>query len=218
MSEPSITDVLESLKALTTKISAMEADLTAMKAKSTSPLDSIDSRRSEVWREPNFTFKHKRWDFPRFDGTTEPLLFLNKCEAYFRQYQTMSVECVAIAGYHLEALAQLWFTQLQEDEGAPPWGHFKDLVNLRFGPPLRLAPLFELFESKRTSTVEEYSNRFQALLPRTGRLDEKQCVELFTGGLLPPLSHTIQIHNPEMLGAAMSLARQVELLESSRVV
>jgi hypothetical protein len=55
--------------------------------------------------------------------------------------------------------------------------------------------------------VEEYSNRFQALLPRVGQLNEIQRVQLCTGSLLPPLSHAVHIHNPETLAAAMSLAR-----------
>jgi hypothetical protein len=87
---------------------------------------------------------------------------------------------------------------------------------LRFGPPLRAAPLFELTECWRSGTVEEYSNRFQALLPRAGRLDEIQRVQLYTGGLLPPLSHAVRIHNLETLAAAMSLVRQIELMESDR--
>ncbi|KAI4385591.1 hypothetical protein MLD38_003598 [Melastoma candidum] len=130
----------------------------------------------------------------------------------------MAEERVWMASYHLDDVAQLWYTQLQEDEGAPPWGRFKELLNLRFGPPLRSAPLFELAECRRTGSVEEYSNRFQALLPRAGRLDEAQRVQLFTGGLRPPLSHAVRIHNPETLAAAMSLARQVELLEADRPV
>ena len=65
--------------------------------------------------------------------------------------------------------------------------------------------------------MEEYSNRFQALLPRAGRLDEAQRVQLFTGGLLPPLTHDVRIHNPTSLAAAMSLARQVELMEANRL-
>jgi hypothetical protein len=81
-----------------------------------------------------------------------------------------------------------------------------------------LAPLFELVECQRTGTVEEYANWFQALLPRTGHLDEAQRVQLFTGGLLPPLSHAVRIHNPTTLVAAMSLARQVELMELDRRV
>jgi hypothetical protein len=120
-----------------------------------------------------------------------------------------------MASYHLDDVAQLWYNQL-EDDGAPSWGRFKDLLNERFGPPLRSAPLFELLECRRTGSVEEYSNRFQTLLPRAGRLDEAQRVQLFTGGLLPPLSHAVRIHNPTTLAAAMSLARQVELMELER--
>ena len=101
-------------------------------------------------------------------------------------------------------------------QGTPRWSRFKDLLHLRFGPPLRSAPLFELSECRRTGSVEEYQNRFQALLPRAGPLDEAQRVQLFTGGLLPPLSHAVRIHNPQSLAAAMSLARQVELMELDR--
>jgi hypothetical protein len=42
--------------------------------------------------------------------------------------------------------------------------------------------------------VEDYSNKFQALLPRAGRLAEAQRVQLYTGGLLPPMSHAVRIH------------------------
>jgi hypothetical protein len=122
-----------------------------------------------------------------------------------------------MASYNLEDVAQLWFLQLQEDEGTPPWGRFKELLNLRFGPALRSAPLFELAECRRTGSVEEYSNRFQALLPRAGQLEESQRVRLYTGGLLPPLSHQVRVHTPETLAAAMSLARTLELIELDRI-
>jgi hypothetical protein len=82
---------------------------------------------------------------------------------------------------------------------------------------LRSTPLFELSECRRTGTVEEYSNRFQALLPHAGRLEEGHRVQLYTGGLLPPLSHQVRIHAPETLAAAMSLARALELVELDRL-
>ncbi|WVZ78855.1 hypothetical protein U9M48_026503 [Paspalum notatum var. saurae] len=72
------------------------------------------------------------------------MLFLNKCDSYFRRQRTMAEERVRMASYHLEDVAQL-------------------------------------------------------------------------GGLLPPLSHLVRIHNPETLAAAMSLARQVELMELDRL-
>ena len=216
MAEPTLADLLKAMETLTADVTAMKADMASMKAQSSSSSGSGDDRRAEGLRDQEFHPKHKKWDFPRFDGSSDPMLFLNKCEAYFRQHRTMAEERVLMASYHLDDVAQLWFTQLQDDDGTPSWGNFKDLLNLRFGPPLRSAPMFELAECRRTGTVEEYSNRFQALLPRAGRLEEAQRVQLYTGGLLPPLSHAVRLHHPETLAAAMSLARQVELMEQSR--
>ena len=102
---------------------------------------------------------------------------------------------------------------VQETEGTPTWERFKELLNLRYGPPLRSVPLFELSSCRRTGTVEDYQDRFQALLPRAGRLDEAQRVQLFTGGLLPPLSLQVEQQKPPSLAAAMSLARQFELMD-----
>jgi hypothetical protein len=70
-----------------------------------------------------------------------------------------------------------------------------------------VAPLFELLSCRRTGTVEDYQDRFPALLPRVARLDEAQRVQLFTRGLLPPLSLQVQQQNPPSLAATMSLAR-----------
>jgi hypothetical protein len=157
--------------------------MAAMKEKSASSSDSSSHHDGQhhTDRPPWF----QKLDFPRYDGKSDPLIFINRCESYFRQQRTMPEEKVWMASYNLEDVAQLWFIQLQEDEGTPPWGRFKELLNLRFGPVLRSAPLFELSECRRTGTVEEYSNHFQALLPRAGRLEEAQRVQLYTGGLLP---------------------------------
>jgi hypothetical protein len=155
-------------------------------------------------------------DFPKYDGKSDPLIFINRCESYFHQ-QRIIEEKVRMASYNLEGRGQMWFIQVQEDEGSLiPWRRFKDLLDLRFGPPLRSDPLFELADCCRTWSVEEYQDRFQALLPKAGRLDERQRVQLFIGGLLPPLSHAVRILNPQSLAAAMSLARQVELMEQDR--
>jgi hypothetical protein len=87
------------------------------------------------------------------------------------------------------------------------------MLNLRYGLPLRSAPLAELADCRQTSTVAEYQDRFQAFLPRAGPLDESQRVQLFTGGLQPPLSLNVRIQNPQTPAAAMSLARQFEMRE-----
>lgn len=74
-----------------------------------------------------------------------------------------------------------------------------------------LGALGELAACKRTSTVEEYQDRFQALLPHAGRLDETQRVQIFTASLLPPFSFDVEVHNPQTLAGAMSLTRKLEL-------
>ena len=212
---PTMADMMKMLQTLTTNMSQMQSDMAGMQEKlsSTSESSTHHDGQHHTDRPPRF----QKMDFPRFDGKSDPLIFINRCESYFRQQRTMPEEKVWMASYNLDDVAQLWFIQLQEDEGTPPWGRFKELLNLCFGPVLRSAPLFELSECRRTGSVEEYSNRFQALLPRAGRLEEGQRVQLYTGGLLPPLSHQVRIHAPETLAAAMSLARALELVELDRL-
>ena len=214
--QPTLADLMEKLNALSTDMAAMKAEMDTLKDRS-SASDNGGSGRTDASRDLDRPPKFQKLDFPRFDGKSDPLLFINKCESYFRQQRTMPEERVWMASYQLEGVAHLWFIQLQEDEGTPSWVRFKDLLNLRFGPALRSAPFFELTECRRTGSVEEYANRFQELLPRAGQMDETQRVQLFTGGLLPPLSHAVRIHNPETLNAAMSLARQIELMELDRL-
>jgi hypothetical protein len=115
-----------------------------------------------------------------------------------------------MASYNLAEGAQMWYIQVQTDEGTPSWSHFKELLHLRYGPPLRAAPLAEC---RRTGTIVEYQDRFQALLPRAGPFTEAQRVQLFTGGLQPSLNINVRIQNPQSLAAAKSLARQFELRE-----
>ncbi|WVZ81756.1 hypothetical protein U9M48_029098 [Paspalum notatum var. saurae] len=72
----------------------------------------------------------------------------------------MEEEKVWMASYNLEDGAQLWYIQVQTDEGTPSWRRFIELLNLRYGPPLRSAPFFELANCCRTGTLEEYQDHF----------------------------------------------------------
>jgi hypothetical protein len=203
-------------KAVETLQATAEANTKAIQALSSERTSTSGAKSSSGEHHQDRPPRFQKLDFPRFDGKSDPLIFINRCESYFHQQRIMNEEKVWMASYNLEDGAQMWYIQVQEDEGTPTWHRFKELLNLRYGPPLRSAPLFELADCRRTGTVEEYQDRFQALLPRAGPLTELQRVQLFTGGLLPPLSHAVRIHNPQTLGAAMSLARQVEQMELAK--
>jgi hypothetical protein len=149
MAEPTIKDVMEALQSITTEMSTLKAEMAVMKEKSSPSLADSRGARQEGPHDLECPPRFQKLGFPRYDGKSDPMIFINKCESYFHQQRTMAVERVWMASYNLEDVAQLWYIQLQEDEGTPLWARFKELLNLRFGPPLRLAPLFEL-ECRRT--------------------------------------------------------------------
>ncbi|XP_066329468.1 uncharacterized protein [Miscanthus floridulus] len=203
-------------KVMTSLQATVEANAKAIASLTSASTSSSGAKPGSGEHHQDRSPKHWRPDFPWYDGKTDPLVFINRCESFFLQQRIMPEEKVWMASYNLEDGAQMWYMQVQSDEGTPStlqWTRFKELLNLRYGPPLRSAPLFELASCRRTGMVEEYQDRFQALLPRAGHLDEAQWVQLFMGGLLPPLSLAVQVQNPQSLAAAMSLARQFELME-----
>jgi hypothetical protein len=144
MAEPTIKDVIEMLQGFKTEMSTLKSEMAALKDQSGSSSHSGGGPRTDTGRDLDRPPRFQKLDFPRFDDKSDLLLFINKCESYFCQQRTMLEERVWMASYNLEDVAQLWFIQLQEGEGTPTWGRFRDLIHLQFGLALRSAPLFEL--------------------------------------------------------------------------
>jgi hypothetical protein len=223
MSDPAIARLEKMIEALTATVNTSATSITNMQQQIQTlqqqhPAASSESRGPgygalPVDRPPRF----QKLDFPRFDGKSDPLAFLNRCESYFRQQRIAAEEQVWMASYNLEAGAQMWYLQVQQSEGTPSWRRFSELLNMRYGPPLRSNPLGELMACKQQSSVAEYQDRFEALLPRAGPLEEEQRIQAFTAGLRPPLNHDVEMHNPQTLVVAMSLARKLELRKQSVV-
>jgi hypothetical protein len=66
----------------------------------------------------------------------------------------------------MDGVAAEWYYALERDYGMVSWTRFTELVNLRFGLPIRFNPLGELKGLHRIGTVEEYQRQFLALLCR----------------------------------------------------
>lgn len=120
-----------------------------------------------------------------------------------------------MASYNLEEGAQLWFIRGQQEEGTSPRRCFTDLLHTRFGPPLRSNALGEQVVCKRTSSIIEYEDRFEALLPCAFTHSEMQRVHIFTADLQSPISLDIEIRNLQSLTIAMSLDCKLELCNQS---
>ncbi|KAJ4797074.1 hypothetical protein LUZ62_048320 [Rhynchospora pubera] len=154
--------------------------------------------------------RYHKLDFPTFDGKEDPLSWINRCEQFFRGQRTVEEEKVWLAAYHLTGIAQQWYFQLERDVGLLPWVRFKELCHLRFGPPVRTNPLGELMHLRQTDSVEEYQERFGALICRADSVTPTQQMHIFTAGLSEPLRTDVELHKPSDLQHAMSLARAFE--------
>jgi hypothetical protein len=75
-----------------------------------------------------------RIEFPRFDGTSDPLQWIHRCGCYFRARRTPDGKCIVYAAFYLLDDAQVWFHQLPDDGRPPTWEHFVLLIAARFGP------------------------------------------------------------------------------------
>jgi hypothetical protein len=83
-----------------------------------------------VQQPPRFT----KLEFATYDGTVDPLNWLNQCDQFFRGQRTLASDRTWIASYHLCGAAQMWYYALEQDDGGmPPWERFRAL----FPPPVR---------------------------------------------------------------------------------
>jgi hypothetical protein len=60
--------------------------------------------------------RFQKLDFPKYDGKSDLLAFINWCESYFHQQRIAAKEQVWMASYNLEGGAQMWFIQVQQEK------------------------------------------------------------------------------------------------------
>jgi hypothetical protein len=96
-------------------------------------------------------------EFLKFDGTSNPLPWLNRCERYFLVRRTPEHQRVALAVFYLLDDTQLWFHHLELNGRRPTWPQFIQLVNARFGPPLTDSPIGALAMLRRSGSIDDYA-------------------------------------------------------------
>jgi hypothetical protein len=157
-----------------------------------------------------FQPKSYKLDFTTYDGSVDPLNWLTHCEQFFWGQRTPVEQRTWMASYHLTGVAQTWYYALLLDEGMPSWERFKELCRLRFGPPIYGSRLAELGRLPFHSTVQEFADRFQAILAHSRDISTRQKAELFVGGLPEHIRVDVAMRAPPDLQSAMFLARAFE--------
>ena len=78
----------------------------------------------------------------------------------------------------------------------PPSERFKELCRLRFDPPIRGSQLAELGQLPSVSTMQEFTDRFQAVACHAQDISTHQRAELFIGGLLDHIRVDVEMRDP----------------------
>ncbi|WVZ84588.1 hypothetical protein U9M48_031611 [Paspalum notatum var. saurae] len=104
--------------------------------------------------------RYPKLSFPRYDGESDPLPWLNTCDNFFRGHHTMEEEKVWLASLHLDGVVASWYYQMERVFDIVSWPRFVEFTNMRF--------------------VEEYQRQFLAMLCRCDNLTPHHQVDLFT--------------------------------------
>jgi hypothetical protein len=105
MAEPSNADLAKLIETLTGNISTLQADVESLKTDKDKSSSSNNDGQHHTDRPPKF----QKLDFPKYDGKSDPLIFINRCESYFHQQRIIEEEKVWMASYNLEDGAQMWY-------------------------------------------------------------------------------------------------------------
>jgi hypothetical protein len=92
-------------KAVQALQATVEANAKAIQALSTDQLSSAGHRQPTGEHHNNRSPRFQKMNFPCYDGKSDPLIFINRCESYFHQQRTMAAEKVWMASYNLEDVA-----------------------------------------------------------------------------------------------------------------
>ncbi|WVZ63881.1 hypothetical protein U9M48_013475, partial [Paspalum notatum var. saurae] len=97
MADSSTADLAKMIENLATTVTSLQA---SVKDKSSS--SSGDSRGHDGQHLQDRPSRFQKLDFPRYDGKSDPLVFINRYESYFHQQRIMEEEKVWMASYNLE--------------------------------------------------------------------------------------------------------------------
>lgn len=90
---------------------------------------------------------------------------------------------MAMAAYHLDDEAQLWYQLFKKENLIITWTEFKDEVLSRYGSSEFEDHFEELSKFRQTGSVLEYYKAFIRLVTKAGNVTIDQQVSFFTGGL-----------------------------------
>ncbi|XP_043694404.1 uncharacterized protein LOC122645127 [Telopea speciosissima] len=165
--------------------------------------------------QQSFTPRLVKLDFPRYNGEEDTTSWTCRAEQFFNFHQTPEEERVALASFHLEGDAQMWFQVFKQDQRMLDWRTFCDGLHSRFGPTPFQDFFGELAKLQQLGTVLDYQSQFEKLLSKVGHLPPHRQVSFFVSGLNNQVKVDVLASRPTTLSAAIGLARLYEARDQS---
>jgi hypothetical protein len=123
---------------------------------------------------------------------------------------------VQYTAFYLLDDARLWYHRLKLNNGPPSWNRFFAVVNARFSPPLTESPIGELALLRHDGSIDDYCNKFMALLCCNPAITKDHQIQLFTDGFGQPLQTDVTLQKLMSLDAAVMLVRACTQLDNTR--
>nr|GMD09537.1 Retrotransposon gag protein [Ipomoea batatas] len=167
-----------------------------------------DSAIHEAPDDNHSLIRYAKMDFPLFSGDEDPIVWLLRCESYFRNANIRDSNRINFASHHIIGEAQLWYHSETELMQFSSWAAIKTECCLSFGPPRSINALGELKQLLQAGrNIDEYVKDFRTLLMRAGTVQPNQRVDLFTGGLDEIICIDVDRTKPQTLNEAINTAR-----------
>jgi hypothetical protein len=127
----------------------------------------------------------------------DPTSWVCRAEQFFDFQGTEEEDKVALAAYHLEGEAQLWYQLFKESEETVSWETMKEGLHVRYGPTQFDDFFGDLTKLRQIGTVREYQGQYERLLSRACKLSVAQKIGGFISGLKNNIRPEVQA--PDLL-------------------
>jgi len=148
--------------------------------------------------------------FPIFDGT-DPKVWKDNYKSYFELYSLPEGMWITAATLHFKENAAKWYQAYKQTHTLGTWAQFCEAVEEEFGADDLRAAMNELLELKQTTTVEEYTTKFQALqftiIMHNPHYDDLFFTPKYIMGLKEEIRNMVELQLPATVTRATTLAR-----------
>ncbi|XP_022023821.1 uncharacterized protein LOC110924092 [Helianthus annuus] len=158
----------------------------------------------------NFAARLTKIEFPRFNGN-DLNAWLFKVEQFFQLDRVTDATKVRLAAIHFEDKALQWYQSFisQRIEGEVlSWVELVEALKVRFGK-LFDDPMTELKNLKQTATVQEYHDKFDAIISRL-QLQGEYALSCFLAWLEDEIQLQVRMFIPKNIQEAFCLAKLQE--------